>query len=348
MRATRLVEPHRIAIRDVPDPRLDGPADAIVRVLAAGICGSDLWGYRGLSPREPEAPIGHELVGIVEQVGDDVTSVHPGDFVVAPFRTSDGTCPNCARGFESACLHGATWGFSGLDGGQGERVRVPYADGTLVRLPEDHPEALSDDRLADYLALADVYPTGLHAATMAGVRPGGTAVVVGDGAVGLSATLAATRLGADRVIVLGSRHADRNELSGRAGASEVHRARGDEAVDLIERLTDGLGADWVLECVGTGESFETGLRLVRPGGVLSYVGIPHGVHIDMTLMFRRDLTITGGMAPARRYIPQLVDDVRAGLLRPGFVFTTVLPLASAAEGYALMDQRRTVKVMLKP
>lgn len=345
MRATVIHGGFDVRLEEVPDPVLVEPTDALVRVLVACICGSDLWPYRRPGPREGgPGRIGHEFVGVVEEVGADVVTVRPGDVVVAPFVWSDGTCPNCRAGVHTSCLHGGDWGGPGVDAGQGEAVRVPQADGTLVAAPV----APDDERLAALLTLSDVMGTGHHAALAAGVRPGSAVAVVGDGAVGLCGVLAARRLGAERVILM-SRHEDRAALGRRFGATDVVAERGEDAVAAVRDLTEGLGVPHVLECVGTQLSWETAVGLARPGGTVGYVGVP----VEVTAlphwpMFGRNVSVHGGVAPVRAYLPELMADVLAGRLDPSPVFDLELPLADVADGYAAMHERRAIKVLLRP
>ncbi|MFK5635736.1 zinc-dependent alcohol dehydrogenase family protein [Ornithinimicrobium sp. LYQ103] len=349
MRATILHAPGDIRLEQVPDPVLLRPTDALVRVTATCVCGSDLWPYRGINEvKEPRA-IGHEFVGIVEEVGADVRTVRPGQFVIAPFRYSCGECAPCRLGVQTSCvLGGEGWGGPDGDGEptpatQAEIVRVPYADGTLVATPEV-PDA---SMLPSMLSLSDVMATGWHCAVSAGVREGETVVVVGDGAVGLSAVLAAARLGAGRVVAM-SRHETRQAVARDFGATDVVVERGPEGAERIRELTDGLGADRVLECVGTGESMKQAFDSTRPGGTVGFVGVPHGVEVPIGQMFRSNVALAGGVAPVRHYLEQLRDDVLAGEIDPGLVFDLTLPLEEVAEGYAAMDERRAIKVMLTP
>ncbi len=346
MRATVLHEVRDIRLDTVDDPRLVLDTDAVVRAVASCICGSDLWPYRGENPFTQPVRIGHELVGIVEQVGSGVSTVQPGDFVIVPFAYSDNTCAVCERGVHTACLNGGYWGGDDrqghfVDGLQGELVRVPFADGTLVKTPTTPDESL----VPHLLTLADVFPTGHHAAMCAGVTTGSTVVVVGDGAVGLSAVLAAKRLGADRVVAM-SRHADRQELARRFGADEIVAERGDEGAATVREIFDGIGADCVLECVGTNDSMKQALRSARPGGQIGYVGVPHGVQLNVPAMFGRNLGLKGGPAPVRAYLPELLQDVLDGVITPGDVFDLSLPLDQVAEGYRAMDERRAIKTLL--
>src|SRR3954449_335176 len=314
MRAALFVGPHHIDVGDRPDAAIAERTDAVVRVVLACVCGSDLWYYRGDSPFEP-GPIGHEFVGVVEDVGADVRNVDKGDFVIAPFAFSDGTCPHCRHGITSACAAGGFFPSNG-DGGQGEAVRVPLADGTLVPVPGS---GHSDETIASLLTLSDVMSTGHHAAVCADVRPGGTVAVVGDGAVGLSGVLAARRLGAERIIAL-SRHADRQALATEYGATEIVEQRGDEATAAVMDLTGGVGVDATLECVGTGQAMQTALSIARPGSMVGYVGVPHGVELPVEEMFYGNRGVLGGPAPVRAYVPQLLEDVLDGEIEPGRVF----------------------------
>ncbi|WP_393074914.1 zinc-dependent alcohol dehydrogenase family protein [Streptomyces sp. LN704] len=345
MRATVIHGPNDIRIDEVPDPRIEHPADAVVRVVNACICGSDLWAYRGVASRVAGQRIGHEFLGIVEEVGSEVSGVRPGDFVVAPFVWSDGTCDFCREGLQTSCPHGGFWGEVGSDGGQGEAVRVPYADGTLVQLPK---EAAGDEKLLPgLLALSDVMSTGHHAALSARVRPGSTVAVVGDGAVGLCGVLAAHRLGAGRIIALG-RHQVRTDIARAFGATDVVADRGEAAVEAVKELTGGQGAGAVLEAVGTEESMRTAISIARDGGAVGYVGVPHGgsAGIDIGQMFDRNITLAGGVAPARAYIPELLPDVLSGAIDPGLVFDRTVGLEGVPDGYRAMDDRSALKVRI--
>lgn len=349
MLATVIHAVRDIRVEEVPDPVLSTGGDAIVRVVAACVCGSDLWPYRGVTPTHEPHRIGHEFVGVVESVGADVTQVAEGDFVIAPFYVCDGTCANCRNGVSTSCLQGSWWGgddkVGGVaDGGQGERVRVPLADGTLFVVPGP----VADHEVPGLLTLSDVMGTGHHAAVSAGVGPGDSVAVVGDGAVGLCAIIAAKRLGATTIIAM-SRHADRQALAREFGATHVVEARGDEGVAAVQELTGGIGADRVLECVGTKESMDQALRSARPGGMVGYVGVPNGgPELPIRQMFNRNVGVNGGVAPVRGYIEELLPDVRSGAIRPGLVFDLELPLTDAAEAYAAMDERRATKVLLRP
>jgi threonine dehydrogenase-like Zn-dependent dehydrogenase len=341
MRAALFVEPHRVEAGDRPDPAIDEPTDAIVCVVLACVCGSDLWYYRGESPFEP-GPIGHEFVGVVEDVGAEVRNVAKGDLVIAPFAFSDGTCPHCRHGMTTACVAGGFYPSNG-DGGQGEAVRVPLADGSLVKVPGS---GHSGEMLASLLTLSDVMSTGHHAAVCADVRPGSVVAVVGDGAVGLSGVLAAKRLGADRVIVL-SRNPDRQEVAREFGATDIVEQRGDEATEAVMELTGGVGADATLECVGTGQAMQTALAIARPGSMVGYVGVPHGIELPIGEMFIRNKGVRGGAAPARAYIPELLDDVLEGRIEPGRVLDYETELEGIADAYAAMDERRAIKSLVR-
>ncbi|MDX6354374.1 MAG: hypothetical protein QOF98_1277, partial [Streptomyces sp.] len=343
MRATVIHAPHDIRVEEVPDARIRKPGDAVVRVVRACICGSDLWAYRGVAAREPDQRIGHEFLGVVEETGSEVTGLSVGDLVVAPFMWSDGVCPYCLDGLPTSCVNGGFWGSIGpegqSDGGQAEAVRVPYADATLVKLPT---AALSDERLLTaLLALSDVLGTGHHAAVGAGVRPGSTVAVVGDGAVGLCGVLAARRLGAGvphaggqgRIIVLG-RHQARTDLARTFGATDVVAARGAEAVAAVRELTGGQGAHAVIEAVGTEQSMRTAIGVTRDGGAIGYVGVPHGsgTGVDLEEMFDRNLALRGGLAPVRTYLPELLPDVLDGSVDPSPVFDLTVDLAGVPDG----------------
>ena len=348
MKATMIHAARDVRLEDRPDPSIQKPTDAIVRVVAACVCGSDLWFYRGDNPIEEPFRIGHEFVGIVEAVGPDVRSLSKGDFVIAPFMYSDNTCPHCQVGIQSACLTGGFWGGEDrdglmVDGGQGEYVRVPLADGTLVSTRETPDAAM----IPSLLALSDVMGTGWHAAIAADVQEGDTVVVVGDGAVGLSGVLAASRMGADRVVAM-SRHDARQQIARSFGATDIIAERGEAGEAAVLELTGGIGADAVLECVGTAQSMNTALAITRPGATVGYVGVPHGVELPVRKMFSRNVGVAGGVAPVRQHLPALRDDVLSGAINPGLVFDLELPLAEVAEGYAAMDERRAIKTLLRP
>jgi hypothetical protein len=341
VRAAVFEAPRSIAVTDRPDPAIAEPTDAIVRVVLSCVCGSDLWYYRGETPFEP-GPIGHEFVGVVEDAGSDVRQVKRGDFVIAPFAYSDGTCPHCLHGITTACANGGFYPMNG-DGGQGEAVRVPLADGSLHPVPGS---GHSDAMLASLLTLSDVMSTGHHAAVCARVKEGDVVAVVGDGAVGLSAVIAAKRLGADRIIAL-SRHADRQALAREFGATDVVEQRGKEATAAVMELTGGVGVDAALECVGTGQAMRTALAIARPGSVVGYVGVPHGVEFPVEQMFFRNKGVLGGPAPAGAYIPELLPDVLEGRIDPGRVLDFATDLEGTAEAYAAMDERRAIKSLLR-
>jgi threonine dehydrogenase-like Zn-dependent dehydrogenase len=343
MRAAVFVEPGKIEITERPDPQIAKPTDAIVRVALACVCGSDLWFYRGQTPYEAGRPVGHEFIGVVEDIGSEVSRLHKGDVVIAPFAFSDGTCPHCQAGITTSCLHGGFWASGGMDGGQGEAVRVPFADATLVRIPGS---GHSEEMWHSLLALSDVMGTGHHAAVSAGVKRGNAVAVVGDGAVGLSAVLAAARLGADRIIAL-SRHEDRQQVARAFGATDIVAERGEAATEAVIDLTDDVGADAVLECVGTGQSMATAFSIARPGAMVGYVGVPHGVEVPLQSMFFRNVGMHGGSAPVRTYIPGLMEDVLAGRIDPGRVLDFETDLDGIQEAYAAMDQRRAIKSLVR-
>ncbi|SDK87974.1 hypothetical protein SAMN04487820_11547 [Actinopolyspora mzabensis] len=344
MRATVIHGAGDVRVEDVADPVLAEPTDAIVRVSLTCICGSDLWPYKGMEQDGAGSRIGHEFVGIVEETGSEVGGLRAGDLVVSPFTWSDGHCTYCREQLQTSCVNGGLWGSPGSDGAQGEAVRVPHAEGTLVRLPVEPDSEL----LPGLLTLADVLPTGHHAAVSAGVRPGGTATVVGDGAVGLCGVLAANRLGAERIIVMG-RHTDRTNLAREFGATDVVPERGDEAVERVRELTGGEGTHSVLECVGTGDSLRTALRLAREGGRVGYVGVPQeGDGVDVREMFMRNVGLSGGVCPARAYIPELLPDVLYGKLDPGRVFDQRTGLDGVPGGYRDMADRKALKVLVDP
>ncbi len=332
-----------IALSERPDPVITEPTDAVVRVVLACVCGSDLWYYRGETDYPVGNPIGHEFLGVVEDVGEGVDTIAKGDLVIAPFFYSDGTCPNCRAGITSACVRGGVWGVNGIDGGQGEAVRVPLADGTLVKVPGS---GHSDETLASLLTLSDVMSTGHHAAKSAEVKHGDTVAVVGDGAVGLCAIIAAKRLGAERIIAL-SRNPARQALAREFGATDILAERGEAAREAVLSLTEGVGVDAALECVGTNESIQTVLAIARPGSIVGYVGVPHGVEMPVPTLFSRNVGVHGGPAPARAYIPELLDDVVAGRIHPERVFDLTTDLNGIAEAYTAMDERRAIKSLVK-
>jgi hypothetical protein len=341
MRAAIFRGPRHIEVGTRPDPRIEVGTDAVVRVVLACVCGSDLWYYRGES-EHAVGSIGHEFIGVVEEVGAAVDGLRVGALVVAPFIFSDMTCPHCRNGSTISCDVGGAFGNGTIDGGQGEAVRVPLAGSTLVEVPgAGHDDAT----LRSLLALTDVMSTGHHAAVSARVAPGSTVAVVGDGAVGLSAVLASRRLGADRIIAL-SRHPDRQELARRFGATHIVSARGDEAVEAVRELTDGIGVDAAMECVGTQQAIDTAAAVARPGSTIGIVGVPHG-EVPFTSAFFANKAWSGGPAPARIYIPDLLEDVLAGTIEPGLVFDYETDLDGTPDAYAAMDERRAVKSMIR-
>jgi threonine dehydrogenase-like Zn-dependent dehydrogenase len=344
MKATVMYGAGDVRIENVPDARIAEPTDALLRVTRACICGSDLWPYNQMEPSETGRRMGHEFIGIVDAVGADVRTVKPGDLVVVPFAWSDGTCVFCREGLHTSCLHGGFWGGTDLDGGQGEAVRVPQADGTLVLLPVGEDDAL----MPSLLTLSDVMGTGHHAALAAKVEPGKTAAVVGDGAVGLCGVIAAKRLGAEQIILLG-RHPARIALAEQFGATDIVSERGDEAIERVHELTNGLGAHSVLECVGHDLAMTTALGIARPGGAVGRVGVPQHQQIPTTVKtFFDNVTISGGPAPARAYIEELLPDVLEGRIEPGRVFDSITDLDGVPDGYRAMNEREAIKVMVQP
>ena len=338
MRGTVLYGPGDIRFEEREAPKIVEPTDAVIRMAATCVCGSDLWPYRGLQPIDGPTPMGHEYCGFVEEVGKNVTQVKPGQFVIGSFATSDNTCPNCRYGYQSSCVHREF-----MNRAQAPYLRVPQADGTLVPTRE----APSKAHVASLLATSDVLGTGWFAADAANVKPGTTAVVVGDGAVGLLAVLSAKQMGAERIIAM-SRHEARQKLAREFGATDIVTERGDEGISRIKDLTKGIGADSALECVGTHESMMQAIRSTRPGGFVSYVGVPHGVQLDAGNLFYTHVHLHGGPAPVRRYLPQLIDLVLNEKIHPGKVFDLILPLDQVAEGYRAMDERRAIKALLQP
>ena len=338
MRAAVFEGPGNIRIQQVPDPEVELPTDAVVRVVAASISGSDLWSYRGYGNRLPGARIGREFVGVVTDVGEDVRTVRAGDLVVSPFSWSDGTCEYCLSGLPTSCVDGGVFAEPGHDGAQGEAVRVPHADGTLVVVPP----ALRDADPSLLLPLTDVLPTGHHAARSAGVRFGHRVVVIGDGAVGLCAVLAARRLGAESVTLIGH-HEQRLELARRLGATDVVRGGGESAVERVMTLTGGAHA--VLECVGAQASLDMAVAVARDGATIGYVGVPHLVDgLDLGQLFGRNIKLAGGVAPVRAYLPELMTDVALGSLDASAVLDSTVDLAGVPDGYLAMDSRKAVKV----
>lgn len=344
MRATLMYGAGDVRIESVPDPQLKDTTDAIVRVVVACICGTDLWPYASMSPSSTGRRMGHEFIGVVEDLGTDVSGLRRGDLVVAPFSWADNTCEYCTERLHPVCRHGGMWGVDGVDGGQGEAVRVPQAAGTLVRLPVEQDAAV----LSSLLTLSDVFCTGHHAAVTAGVGPRTAVTVIGDGAVGLSAVLAARRLGCERVILMGS-HVERTDVGREFGATEVISERGDEGVSRVRELTAGAGTHAVLECVGTLAAMKTGLRVVRCGGVISRVGAPQYGDVPFGMReFLHNVTLTGGMAPVRAYIEELMPDVLDGIIQPGRVFDRIVDLSEVADGYRTMANRQALKVLIRP
>ncbi len=338
MRGAVLYGPRDLRLEERDTPTIIRPTDAIIRISATCVCGSDLWPYRGINPVPQPTPMGHEYCGIVEGVGSAVTSIKPGQFVIGSFFASDNTCPNCQAGYQSSCQHAEFVGTA-----QAPLLRVPLADGTLVATP-DVP---SDDMIPSLLALSDVMGTGWFAADAANVKPGSTVAIVGDGAVGLLGVVSAKQMGAERIIAM-SRHESRQKLAREFGATDIVTERGDDGVAHIKELTDGIGAPSVLECVGTQESMMQAIRSTRAGGYVGYVGVPHGVKLDGAELFYAHVHLHGGPAPVRRYLPELIDLVRERKINPGKVFDLTLPLDQVAEGYRAMDERRAIKALLRP
>ncbi|MCW8100368.1 zinc-dependent alcohol dehydrogenase family protein [Streptomyces tauricus] len=338
MRGAVIHAPGDIRFESLDDPKILHPTDAIIRTAVTCVCGSDLWPYRGAEPTEDAHPMGHEYVGFVEEVGSEVTAVQPGQFVVGSFATSDNTCANCRNGFQSNCLRREFMSTC-----QADYVRIPNAQGTLVATDEVPGEEL----WPGLLAVSDVMGTGWWAADAAEVGPGSTAVVVGDGAVGLCAVIAAKEMGAERIIAM-SRHESRQKLAREFGATDIVTERGDEGVERIKELTGGIGADSVLECVGTAQAMAQALHSARPGGNVGFVGVPHEVAIEGQELFFSHVGLRGGPAPVRRYLPDLIARVLDGRIDPGKVFDLTLPLERVADGYKAMDERTAIKALLKP
>jgi threonine dehydrogenase-like Zn-dependent dehydrogenase len=339
MRGTVLYGPRDIRYEDREMPKILEPTDAVIRMAATCVCGSDLWPYRGVQPIDGPTPMGHEYCGFVEEVGSAVKSLKPGQFVVGSFATSDNTCAHCQYGYQSSCIHREF-----MLRAQAPFLRVPQADGTLVPTPGGVP---SDNLVPSLLATSDVLGTGWFAADAANVKPGSTVVVVGDGAVGLLGVLSAKQMGAERIMAM-SRHESRQKLARDFGATDILTERGEEGVARVKELTKGIGADSVLECVGTQESMMQAIQSTRPGGSVSYVGVPHGVEMKGEQLFFTHVHLHGGPAPVRRYLPKLIDLVLNEKINPGKVFDLVLPLEQVAEGYRAMDERRAVKALLRP
>ncbi|MFB6778245.1 zinc-binding dehydrogenase [Streptomyces sp. NPDC056352] len=344
MRATLLYTAGDVRVEDVADPKIQRPTDAIVRIVLSCICGSDLWPYKSLPPTDNPRHMGHEFLGVVEQAGSEVRGLRLGDVVVAPFVWADNTCVYCREGLQTSCLHGGQWGVNDVDGGQGQAARVPYADGTLVKLPVGEDSEL----LPDLLTLSDILCTGYHAARTAGVEHGDSVTVVGDGAVGLAAVLSAKLLGADQVVLMG-RHRARTELGRDFGATDVVSERGDEGVARVRELTGGEGTRKVLECVGLKDALVQSLGVVRAGGTISRVGAAQYPEVPFGFGdFLRNITLTGGVAPARTYIEELMPHILDGSIRPGRVFDRTIGLEDVADGYRAMNDREALKVLVRP
>jgi len=345
MRATIMYRAGDVRVETVPDAKLVNSTDALVRITRACICGSDLWPYKDLPPTPNGRPMGHEAIGVVEAVGKEVRKVKKGDFVIMPFAYSDGTCEFCHEGLQTACVHGGFFGFSqDVGGAQAEALRIPLADGTLYPLPVGQDEAL----LASLLTLSDVMGTGHHAAVTARVRRGSKVAVVGDGAVGLCGVIAAKRLGAEQIIILG-RHPARLALAKTFGATDAVSERGEEGVERVRKLTRGHGVHSVLESVGSEQAMVTALNIARPGGAVGRVGVPHYQGIPSSEpTFYKNITVSGGPAPVRAYIDELLPDVLEGRIQPGRVFDSTVSLTEVPDGYRAMDQRKAIKVMVKP
>ena len=340
MRGVMLYGPRDVRVEERPDPGIIEPTDAIVRIPATCVCGSDLWPYRGIEAGDGPRPMGHEYVGVVEAVGSAVKIIKPGQFVVGSFFASDNSCPICRAGYQSRCVHAEPIGAIGT---QAQLARIPLADGTLVATPG----APDEDLIPSLLAASDVLGTGWFAADAAEAGPGKTVVVVGDGAVGLLAVLAAKQMGAERIIVM-SRNDARQRLAREFGATDIVTERGDEGVARIKDMTDGLGAQSVIEAVGTQESMLQAIRSTRPGGSVGYVGVSHGVELPGQELFFAGIHLLGGPAPVRRYLPELIELICDRKINPGRVFDLELPLAQAVEGYRAMDERRAIKTLLRP
>jgi threonine dehydrogenase-like Zn-dependent dehydrogenase len=344
MKATVMYGAGDVRVENVPDASMHEPTDALVRVTRACICGSDLWPYKDLSPDDPPRVMGHEAIGVVEDIGADVTNVKRGDFVIMPFAFSDGSCEFCEEGLNTSCIHGGFFGNPQVAGAQAEAVRVPQADGTLYTVAKSEDAAM----LGSLLTLSDVMGTGYHAALMAAVDEGDRVAVVGDGAVGLCAVLAASLMGAEQIIIMG-RHSGRIELAKDFGATDVVSERGDEAIERVREMTGGYGVHAVLECVGSDQAMDTAMRIVRPGGAVGRVGVPHYEAIpDAGNMFRHNVTVSGGPAPVRAYIEDLLPLILEGEIEPGRVFDRVIGLDEVPDGYRAMNDREALKVMIAP
>jgi len=344
MRATVMYKAGDVRIEKVPDPKLIEPTDAIISVTRACICGSDLWPYKNMERTDNGRVMGHEAIGIVADVGRDVRTIKRGDLVIMPFAFSDGSCEFCHEGLQTSCVHGGFFGSTEVAGAQAEAVRIPQADGTLFRLDVDKDNEL----VPSLLTLSDVMGTGHHAAVTAKVGPGKKAAVVGDGAVGLCGVIAAKRLGAEQIILLG-RHADRIALAKEFGATDIVSERGDEAVEHVHELTGGFGVHSVLECVGLDQSMETAIKVARPGGAVGRVGVPqHGMMPASEPAFYHNVTVSGGPAPVRAYIKELLPDVLEGRIHPGRVLDRTIGLDGVPDGYRAMNEREAIKVMVQP
>ena len=344
MRATLLYQAGDVRVEQVADPQIQQPTDAVIRIVAGSVCGSDLWPYKSQPHTDNPRHMGHEFIGVVEETGAEVKNVRAGDLVVVPFTYSDGTCENCRRGLTSSCRHGGPWGVGGVDGGQGEAARIPWADGTLVKLPVGEDSEL----LPDLLTLSDVLCTGYQAARTAGVKSGDSVTVIGDGAVGLSAVISAKLLGAERIVLMG-RHAQRTDLGREFGATDVVAGRGQDGVAAVRELTGGFGTDQVLECVGLKDALVQASGVVRDGGVISRVGAPQYPEVPFGFPeFLRNITLTGGVAPSRAYIEELMPHILSGEIHPGRVFDRTVSLDDVAEGYRLMNDREALKVLIRP
>jgi len=338
MQGAVLYGPRDVRFEEREVPKIMKPTDAVIRISSACVCGSDLWPYRGVQQTTQPTPMGHEYCGIIEEIGRAVNTIKPGQFVIGSFFASDKTCPTCQIGYQSSCQHRELVG-----GAQAPFLRVPLADGTLVAT-SDVP---SEDLVPSLLTLSDVMGTGWFAADAANVKPGSTVAVVGDGAVGLLGVLSAKQMGAKRIIAM-SRHASRQKLAREFGATDIVTERGEEGITRIKELTNGIGADSVLECVGTQESMMQAINSTRPGGYVGFVGVPHGVSLDLEQFFYTHVHLHGGPAPVRRYLPELIKLVLDGNINPGKVFDLNLPLDQVAEGYRAMDERRAIKTLLRP
>jgi threonine dehydrogenase-like Zn-dependent dehydrogenase len=344
MKATVMFAAGDVRIQDVPDPSIIEPTDAIVRVTSACICGSDLWPYADMERSETGQSMGHEAIGVVEEVGAEVQTIRRGDLVVMPFAYSDGTCDFCHEGLQTACVHVGFFGSNGFNGAQAEALRVPFADGTLFALGVGEDDAL----MPSLLTLSDVMGTGHHAAVVADVKPGDSVAVVGDGAVGLCGVIAAKRLGAEQIIIMG-RHENRTRLARELGATDVVSERGDEAVQRLRQLTGGVGVHGVLECVGTEQSALTSVEIARPGGTVGRVGVPHYPAIPQAQpMFYKNVKVGGGPAPVRAYIEELLPDILDGAIQPGKVFDRTVGLDGVPDGYRAMADRESIKVIVEP